>query len=256
LGKIATFQLLMSANGSFSDIIIIPMRKFALILVLNALTVFAFLPLADAADLKTDEGRWVPLFDGKTLDGWVQRGGKAEYRIEDGVVIGRSVPNTPNSFLCTKRDYTNFVLELDFKVDPGLNSGVQVRSQSLDQPTTIEWKNKQIKVPSGRVHGLQVEIDPSARAWTGGVQEEGGRSWLNNLEKNEAARQAFKKEDWNHLRIECQGDSIKTWLNEVPAADLHDSRVPAGFIGLQVHGVGRNTKTLEVRFRNARVKEL
>jgi hypothetical protein len=245
----------MSANGSFS-VIIIPMRKLALVVVLTALTVSVRLPLAAAAELKADERGWVPLFGGKTLDGWVQRGGKAEYRIEDGVVIGRSVPNTPNSFLCTKRDYTNFVLELEFKVDPGLNSGIQVRSQCLDQPTTIEWKNKQIKVPAGRVHGLQVEIDPSARAWTAGVQEEGARSWLNDLKNNEPARQAFKKEDWNQLRVECQGDSIKTWLNKVPAADLHDARVPAGFIGLQVHGVGRNTKTLEVRFRNARVKEL
>jgi hypothetical protein len=245
----------MPAVPSFSAIII-PMRKLALILALTALTASPLhLQVTLAVEPKTDERGWVPLF-GKTLEDWVQRGGKAEYRLEDGVVIGRSIPNTPNSFLCSKRDYTNFVLELEFKVDPGLNSGVQVRSQALDKPTTIEWKERQIKVPAGRVHGLQVEIDPSARAWTAGVQEEGARAWLNDLKNNEAARQAFKKEDWNQLRIECQGDSIKTWLNKVPAADLHDSRVSAGFIAFQVHGVGRNTKTLEVRFRNARVKEL
>ena len=225
-----------------------------IVLVLATLTASA--RLAFAAGVAPEESGWVSLFDGKTLDGWVQRGGKAEYRIEDGVVIGRSAPNTPNSFLCTKRDYTNFVLELEFKVDPGLNSGIQVRSQCLDKPTSFEWKNRQIKVSAGRVHGLQVEIDPSERAWTAGVQEEGARAWLNDLKNNEPARRAFKKEDWNHLRIECRGDSIKTWLNQVAAADLHDSRVSAGFIGLQVHGVGRNTKVLEVRFRNARVKEL
>src|SRR3954449_11660280 len=77
------------------------------------------------------------LFDGKTLDGWTQKGGKAKYRVEDGQIIGSTVPNTPNSFLCTTRQFTNFVLELDFQVDEGLNSGVQVRSQCFDEPTSV-----------------------------------------------------------------------------------------------------------------------
>lgn len=199
---------------------------------------------------------WTPLFDGKTLEGWVQRGGKAEYRVEEDAIVGRCVPNTPNSFLCTKREFTNFVLELEFKVDAGLNSGVQIRSHCFEAATSFEWNGRTHKVGANRVHGLQVEVDPSARAWSGGVHEEGARGWLNNLKNNEPARLAFKKDDWNHLHIECRGDSIKTWINKVPAADLKDARVPAGFIGLQVHGVGRNEKTMEVRFRNLRIKEL
>lgn len=172
------------------------------------------------------------------------------------MIIGQSVPSTPNSFLCTRRDYTNFVLELEFKVDDGLNSGVQIRSQAFDQPTTFQWKGREYKVPAGRVHGLQVEIDPSSRAWSAGVHEEAGRAWLNNLKDNEAARRAFKKGDWNKLRIECRGDSIKTWINGVPAADFRDDRVPAGFIALQVHGVGAREQPMEVRFRNLRIQEL
>jgi type 1 glutamine amidotransferase len=203
-----------------------------------------------------DTAAWKDLFDGKTLNGWVQRGGKAKYEIEDGTIVGSSVPNTPNSFLCTTRDYTNFVLELEFKVDPSLNSGVQIRSHAFDKPTQFEGKDRTIKVPAGRVHGLQVEIDPSPRAWTGGVQEEGGRAWLNDLKNNEPARGAFKPNDWNHFRIECSGPAIKTWLNEVPAADLVDDRVTAGFIALQVHGVGRNEDTRQIRFRNIRLREL
>jgi hypothetical protein len=170
--------------------------------------------------------------------------------------VGSCVPNTPNSFLCTSRDYTNFVLELEFMVDAGLNSGVQVRSHALDKPSVFSWKDREIRVPAGRVHGLQVEIDPSTRAWTGGVQEEGARGWLQNLKENEAARKAFKTNEWNHLRVECRADSIRTWINQVPAADLRDDRVPSGFIGLQVHGVGRNQKKLEVRFRHLRIQEL
>jgi type 1 glutamine amidotransferase len=199
---------------------------------------------------------WTQLFDGKTLDGWEQRGGKAKYEVRDGEIIGSSVPNTPNSFLCTTRDFANFVLELEFKVDPGLNSGVQIRSHAFDKATEFQGKDRTIKVPARRVHGLQVEIDPSARAWTGGVQEEGGRAWLNDLKNNEAARGAFKPGDWNRFRIECRGPAIKTWINGIPAADLQDDRVNSGFIALQVHGVGPSEETRQVRFRNIRLLEL
>lgn len=219
------------------------------------LLIAAVVPALLGAELRSRPAA-APLFDGQTLTGWVQRGGKAKYRVEDGTIIGSSVAGEPNSFLCTARDYTNFVLELEFKVDPGLNSGVQVRSHWFEQPTQFEWNTKQIKVAARRVHGLQVEIDPSARRWTGGVYEEGARGWLQSLKDNEPARQAFKPGDWNQLRIECRGDSIKTALNGVPAVDLKDNRVGSGFIALQVHGVGKNEKPLEVRWRNLRLQEL
>jgi len=194
------------------------------------------------------------LFDGKSLDGWTQKGGKAKYTIENGEIVGTAQPKTPNSFLCTTRDYTNFILELEFKVARSLNSGVQIRSS--DRASEVEWKGKTVKAPNGRVHGIQVEIDPSSRAWTGGLYEEGRRGWLNDLKANEPARQAFKQDAWNHFRIEANGDHIQTALNGVPAADLHDPHSKSGFIALQVHGVGTNTTPLEVRFRNIRIKEL
>src|SRR5437868_15098297 len=179
---------------------------------------------------------WVQLFNGKDLDGWVQRGGKAKYRAEDGQIVGASVPNTGNSFLCTKRDYADFILELEFKVDPPLNSGVQVRSHCFEEEKTVELAGKKVRIPAGRVHGYQVEIDPSDRAWTGGIYDEGRRGWLVKLEDNERARKAFKHNEWNHFKIECKSDSIKTWLNDVPAADLKDNITPKGLIALQVHG--------------------
>ncbi|MFM7099824.1 MAG: DUF1080 domain-containing protein, partial [Verrucomicrobiota bacterium] len=106
------------------------------------------------------------------------------------------------------------------------------------------------------VHGYQVEIDPSPRAWTGGLYDEGRRGWLADLKNNEAARMAFRSNDWNALRIECRGDRLRTFLNGVPAADLQDSLTPSGFIGLQVHGVGRRTDPLEIRWRSIRITEL
>lgn len=197
---------------------------------------------------------WKSLFNGKDLDGWVQKGGKAKYKIENGEIIGIAQPSTPNTFLCTTRDFTNFILEVEFKVAEGLNSGVQIRSQ--DTASQVEWKGKTYKAPAGRVHGVQVEIDTSKRAWSGGLYEEGRRGWLNNLTNNAAARAAFRHNDWNKFHIEANGDHITTTINGVPAADLHDPISKSGFIGLQVHGVGNRTNDLQVRFRNIRIKEL
>jgi hypothetical protein len=219
------------------------------------LALFGLAATLPAAGEPAGDG-WVSLFNGTNLDGWVQRGGKAKYRAEKGEIVGTTVPKTGNSFLCTKKDYGDFILDLEFKVQAPLNSGVQIRSQCFDKAKTVEINGKEYKIPAGRVHGYQVEIDPSDRAWTGGIYDEGRRGWLNDLKKNEPARKAFKQGEWNKFRIECRGDSIKTWLNGVAAADLKDSVTPRGFIGLQVHGVGKREDALEVRFRNIRIKEL
>lgn len=216
---------------------------------------FAAVFLASAFALSAaEEAGWKALFDGKSLDGWTQKGGKAKYVITNGEIVGVSQPKTPNSFLCTTRDYTNFILELEFNVAEGLNSGVQIRSQ--DTASQVEWKGKTYKGAAGRVHGIQVEIDPSKRAWSGGLYEEGRRGWLNDLKENEPARKAFKPKEWNHYRIEANGEHIKTAINGVPAADFQDPISKSGFIGLQVHGVGNRTNDLQVRFRNIRIKEL
>jgi hypothetical protein len=231
---------------------------FAVTGVVLAASVLNARPSTPSADKSTDEG-WVNLFNGKNLDGWVRRGGKAEYRAEDGMIIGKTVPKTSNTFLCTTKDYADFILELEFKCDADLNSGVQIRSQCFDEPKTVTLNGKTIKIPAGRVHGYQVEIDPDVkrgRLWTGGIYDEGRRLWLVNLEKNDPARKAFKPDEWNKFHIECKGDSIKTWLNGVPAADLKDSVTPSGFIGLQVHGIKDGIGPFEVRFRNLRIKEL
>jgi hypothetical protein len=208
------------------------------------------IPIASA------EENWTPLFDGKSLDGWKQHGGKAKYRVEDEQIVGSSVPNTSNSFLCTEKEYGDFILELEFKVDPALNSGVQIRSQVFDQPQEAEIGGKKFKFAADRVHGYQVEIDPSERAFSGGIYDEGRRGWLFDLKNNEKARMAFKKGDWNKFRIECRGESIKTSINDVPAADLKDGVTPRGLIALQVHGVGAREEPLEVRWRNIRIQEL
>jgi hypothetical protein len=226
----------------------VPLR-WLMLLVLCLLTV----PAA------ADEEGFKPLFDGKTLDGFEQHGGKAKYTVENGEIVGRSVPNTQNSFLCTQKEYGDFILEVEWKVDPKLNSGVQVRSQYYKEPTEIDIGGKKYKFAADRVHGYQVEIDPDVergRLWSGGIYDEGRRGWLADLKDNPAASKAFKPNDWNKFRIECKGDSIKTWINGVAAADLKDNLTPKGLIALQVHGVGAREEPMEVRWRNIRIKEL
>ncbi|MCB1126513.1 MAG: DUF1080 domain-containing protein [Verrucomicrobiae bacterium] len=210
-----------------------------------------------AATAAGAEDDFVSLFDGETLKGWEQHSGTAEYRVQDGAIVGKTVPDTGNSFLCTARPYSNFILEVEFKVDPSMSSGIQFRSNYYTEETEVEINGKKKKFPADRVHGYQYEIDPSDRAYTGGVYDEGRRGWLFDLKDNEAARKAFKQGDWNQARIECRGDSIKTWLNGVPAADLKDDVTLKGFIALQVHGIGnKEPGDLEVRWRNLRIKEL
>ena len=195
----------------------------------------------DQESITASDDGWIDLFDGQTLDGWTIRGGQATYAISDGCIVGQTAPNSPNTFLCTDAQYDDFVLELEFLVDAQLNSGVQIRSQSLP-----EYRN-------GVVHGYQVEIDPSDRGWTGGLYDESRRGWLHDLASNRSARYAFRPGQWNHLRVVAVSDRLKTWVNHVPAADLRDAMTLSGFIGLQVHGVGARQDPLQIRFRKIRL---
>ncbi|MBE0537446.1 MAG: DUF1080 domain-containing protein [Phycisphaerae bacterium] len=237
--------------------------------VVTCITILAIIGLVAATGCEilpppSPSGDGVYIFDGHTLNGWVQRGGQAHFSVQNGMIVGETVTDTPNSFLCTQREYGDFSLDLEFLVDEGLNSGVQIRSQSLP-----DYKD-------GRVHGYQVEIDPSRkpyagqpknlladgrpapstepRAWTGGIYDEARRGWLADLTRNEPARRAFRRAAWNHLRIEAVGDSIRTWINGVPAADIKDNMTPKGFIALQVHS--SDVAGLHVRFRNIHIQEI
>jgi Domain of Unknown Function (DUF1080) len=210
---------------------------------------------------------WTELFNGKDLDGWIQRGGKAKYHIEDGAIVGTSTMDTPNTFLCTGRDYSDFILEYEFKVDPKLNSGVQIRSRSLSAASEFDFDGKKIKIPANRVHGYQIEIDPNPkqnRWWAAGIYDEARRGWLypgalggNAKEFTEQGREIFKQDDWNKVRVEAIGDTIKTTLNGTPRASIKDSVTASGFIALQVHSIEEKDKEgTQVRWRNLKIQEV
>lgn len=195
-----------------------------------------------ASSLFAQELKWKPLFNGKNMDNWEVINGSAEFRIEGGEIVGVSKMDTPNSFLATKEIYGDFILEYEAKIDDGLNSGVQIRSLSKSG------------YHDGCVHGYQVELDPSPRAWSGGIYDEARRGWLYNLEYNPQAKTAFKKEAWNKFRVEAIGNHIRVWLNGIQTVDLIDDMTSKGFIALQVHSIS-NEKLVgkTVRFRNIKI---
>lgn len=203
-----------------------------------------------------------------SLAGWVQHGGAAKYEVQGDEIVGTCVLNTSNSFLCTEKRYGDFILEYDFKVDPRLNSGVQIRSECFEQKALVVWQGKQIEIPAKRVHGYQIEIDPEPqrnRWWSGGIYDEARRDWLypgslggDPKAFTDAGRQLFKQNDWNHVRVEAIGDSIKTWFNGKPCAAIKDSMTLKGFIALQVHTIGNDKAKdgAQVRWRNLKITDL
>ncbi len=215
-------------------------------------------------------GGWVDLFNGKDLDGWEEHSGKARYTVADGVLTGESVSGTGNSFLCTKQTYDNFELELEYKCDALLNSGVQIRSEVFPDAATAMIQGREFKFSADRIHGYQCEIDMDVargRMWTAGIYDEARRGWLfpadgekgpHGLAFSEQGRTVSKNGEWNRLRIVADGPSIKTWLNGVPRAEIFDAVTPRGVIGLQVHGVGSSAEKvgLKVCFRNIRLRAI
>lgn len=192
------------------------------------------------------EDGWVSLFNGKNLDGWVQKNGTAKYKVVDGTIQGTTNEGSPNSFLCTEKLYGDFELEFEVKVDDKLNSGVQIRSQTKGGPT-------------GRVNGPQVEIE-SGPAEAGYVYGEAtGRGWLTPEERLKP-HDHFKNGEWNKCRVVAKGPRIQTWINGAKIEDLTDKAIykthPKGFIGLQVHAVKKGQGPYSVAWRNIRIKEL
>jgi hypothetical protein len=214
------------------------MRRLTALLMCNILCIsFIF-----SQNKTKTTSNWVSLFDGKTLKGWVQRGGQAKYTVEDGVIVGTTVANTPNSFLCTEKDYGDFIFEVDLKIEE-MNSGIQFRS--LSKP---DYQN-------GRVHGYQMEVDPTDRAWSGGIYDEGRREWLYIPNINPEGKKSFKIGGWNKYRIEAIGSTIRTWINGIPVSHLIDDLTAKGFIALQVHSIyGKMKEGMKVRWKNIRIQ--
>ncbi|NLH16628.1 MAG: DUF1080 domain-containing protein [Phycisphaerae bacterium] len=192
-------------------------------------------------DRQSRRGQWVDLFDGKTLAGWKQINGTAKYEVVDGTIKGTTVEGSPNSFLCTEKQYQDFELEFEVNVDSRLNSGVQIRSNAFE-----DYQNN-------RVHGYQVEIATNGTA--GSIYDEARRNgWVNPKQVSPESKTAFKDGQWNQYRVVCNGKRIRTWVNDIPVADVSDAMTAKGFIGLQVHSFNGDSPA-SVQWRNIRIRE-
>lgn len=191
---------------------------------------------------------FTPLFNGTDLTGWTPIGGHCTYEVKDNAIVGTCVPKSPSTYLSTdKADYSDFIFTCDMKWDVDGNSGVMFRAR------TRPGKNGE------DVYGPQCEMEgfsgaPNARGWSGGIYGQACGGWYYPLwlETHSEVRKTLKQDDWNRVTIKAQGNTIKTWINGIPAAHWKTSEYMKGFFGLQVHAGGKGT----ILWRNIKVKEL
>lgn len=186
------------------------------------------------------------LYNGKDLSGWTPKGGTCSFEAKGEILTGTCVPGSSSTYLCTDNaDFTDFVFTCDMKWEVDGNSGVMFRAQ-------IKGNGK-----SETVFGPQAEMEgiTGDRFWSGGIygQSCGGYFYPLWLTEHQEARDALKRTDWNRLTIMAKGNTVKTWINGVPAAHwVDDGTYPKGFFGLQIHKGDKGT----VHWKNIRVKEL
>lgn len=206
----------------------------------KALVIMASCVLASAVRAQSEEPGFVPLFDGKTLEGWVTEGGRydghATWNVEDGALVGRQGPGKRGGLLYTADPYACFVLRLDVMLDYPFDSGIFLRM-----------------APEGK--GAQITLDYREGGEVGAIYSDG------YLQHNEAGQAKFKRGEWNSIEVRCTGFDmrIESRLNGELLTDYslpEDSPgyAPTGLIGLQVHG-GRDDDGV-ARFRNIRIKPL
>ena len=208
-------------------------------------TCFALLVLFSTSAFGQTEN-WKSLFNGKDLTGWKPVAGKATFEVKDGIIEGTAVFGTGNTFLVTEEEYTDFILEVDLMISHiSSNSGIMARGQY----------DPNARKGQGLVFGYQIEADPSPRAWSGGIYDEARRGWFFPLDLNPAAKSAFKLGEWNRYRIEAIGNTLKTWVNGQEVAYFMDDMDAKGFIGLQVHSIGKKEdEGRKTYFKNVRIQ--
>lgn len=201
------------------------------IILLACLLCLSFLPV--------QAQNWRSLFNGENLKGWEKHGGEATFSVVDGTIVGKAELNTPNTFLCTKERFTDFIFQCEVFLPNDMNTGVQFRSNLKDED---------------RVYGYQCEIDPDgSRRWTGGLYEEGNRGWLYPLSRNEKAQNAFQLGRWQDIRIECLGPDIRIYVNGQLTSWVMDNLTSEGFFGLQVHSINKEKAGFVAKWKNIKI---
>lgn len=205
-------------------------------------TIIFLLMVISAVNVNAQKSK--ELFNGRNLRGWKVLNGFAKYYVEDNAIVGISTKDSPSTYLATKKEYTNFILEYEIKIDATLNGGVQLRSQY--DPS----KGKH------SVFGPQVEAETSPRGWSGGIYDQSRHKWRYTTEYNPEVKSAWDVEGWNKVKVIASGHRIATWVNGVNITNLIEEKVEKGFIALQVHAAGVAKIGKKTRWRNIKLTEI
>ncbi len=175
------------------------------------------------------------LFNGRDLTGWVAMHG-GQWKVEDGVIVGSkgvewtTNPEKSGSWLRTEKEYSDFVLELEFAINEKGNAGVFIRSGTE-------------KNPAFTGHEMQILDDhgKEPKTWSTGA-----------LYDVVAASKNMSKPagQWNKARITCTGKRIQISLNGEDIVDYQTDRLTRGYIGLQNHD-----NHAVIQFRGIRITE-
>jgi hypothetical protein len=207
------------------------------------------------ADAKAKPGKWEVLFDGKSANKW--RGYKMNsfpdrsWKVEEGVL--KAIAGAEGPDLVTKAKFGNFELELEWKVNPGSNSGIMYRV------------SEEFAAPYETGPEMQV-LDDDKHADGRDPKTSAGSLYALIAPKNKKLKPVGQ---WNQVRIVVQGNQVEHWLNgvkvvefELGSAELNQliahskfndmprfAKEKSGFIDLQHHGD-------EVWYRKVRVRRL
>jgi len=210
----------------------------------------AFLLILVLSSMNFNQDEWRNLFNGKNLNGWEIKQGSAKFEVIDGEIIATSILNTTSTYLGTRGIYSDFILEFEVYVTPGLNSGVQFRSSVYNKQDS--------ELRAGQVYGYQCELDTDEfRSWTGGIYDQSRRDlFLYPLTRNDKGKKSFKNGFWNKVRVEAVGNEIKTWVNGIQCSNLIDNSSKSGFIALQIHSIeSKFSEGKKVKWRKIRILE-
>ncbi len=207
------------------------------------LITLVLIPFFGFTSFQTTEEGWVDLFDGQTLEGWMNPYDRGEAKVFDDEI---HLTSDDKFFLCTEKTYSDFIFEAEVKLPEGkANSGFMFRCH----------------VKPNKVWGYQAEVDGSNRGWSGGLFDEARRKWLHPVKPNDSTsglalkeknKDSFKRDDWNKYRIQAEGTHLRIWVNGVLCTDYEDDMDAEGYIALQHHGEDGQI----YKFRNIRIKEL
>ena len=183
---------------------------------------------------QTGEPKMKSIFNGKNLKKWNIPDDNIWWSIDDaGALWAKSDPDKKGSILWTKKQYKDFVVQMDFKFGEGtIDSGIFMRGE--------DEKNPQIQI--GESGSLKRDMTGSPYVPKSGYPVEAN-----------GVKEVLKMNDWNTIRAMAVGNSYKVWLNGAEVMNyIQEDANLEGPIGIQLHP----SRDMTIQFKNIVVGDL